>query len=118
MTAKIAIIVGATSTQGGGIIEFLAGNPDYKLRGFTRNTNSTTTLDLASKGVKVVQANLNNPGLLRVTFAGLYTVYSVIDILGIQAELENNAATAAAEERQGINIAQACLETPSLEHFI
>lgn len=105
MTAKIAIIVGATSTQGHGIIEFLTGNPDYKLRDFTRNTNSTTTLDLASKGVKVVQANLNNPGLLRVTFAGLYTVYSVIDILEIQAELENNAATAAAEERQGINIA-------------
>lgn len=36
----------------------------------------------------------------------------------MRAEFGDNAAAAAAEERQGINIAKACLETHGLEYFI
>lgn len=60
MAAKIIEIIDATGTQGGGIIDFLAGNPEYKLRGVTRNPNSAVALDLAAKGVKVVQADLED----------------------------------------------------------
>ncbi|KAL1873577.1 hypothetical protein Daus18300_003944 [Diaporthe australafricana] len=118
MSAKIFTIIGATGTQGGGIINFLSANPDYKLRGLTRNSNSAAALYLAARGVEVVQADLNDPASLRAAFAGSYAVYGVTDMPGMKAELGGNAAAVAAEERQGINIAQACLETPGLQHFI
>lgn len=118
MTAKIVTIVGATGIQGGGIIDFLPGNPDYKLRGLTRNSNSAVALDLAAKGVQLVQADLNGLASLCAAFAGSYAVYGVTDMPGMRAELGDNNAATAAEERQGINIAQAYLETPRLQHFI
>lgn len=118
MTTKIVTIVGATGTQGGGIIDFLAGNPDCKLRGLTRNHSSVAALDLRAKGVQVVQADLNDLASLRATFAGSYAVYGVTDMPGMRAEFGDNNAATAAEEKQGINIARACLETPDLEHFI
>lgn len=118
MTTKIITIVGATGAQGGGIIDFLAGNANYKLRGLTRNHNSVAALDLRAKGVQVVQADLNDLASLRAAFAGSYAVYGVTDMPGMRAELGDNSAATAAEEKQGINIARACLETPGLEHFI
>ncbi|KAH8787838.1 hypothetical protein F5883DRAFT_597600 [Diaporthe sp. PMI_573] len=118
MTAKIVTIVGAKGTQGGGIMHFLAGSTDYKLRGVTRNPNGAAALDLAAKGVEVVQADLNDLASLRAAFAGSYAVYGVTDMPGMRAELGDNNSATAAEERQGINIAKACLETPGLQHFI
>lgn len=111
-------MVGATGTQGGGIIDFLSGNPDYKLRGLSRNPNSAAALELAGKGVEVVQADLNDLASLHVAFAGSYAVYGVTDMPGLRAESRDNAGASEAEERQGINIAKACLETPGLQHFI
>jgi hypothetical protein len=118
MTAKTITVIGATGTQGGGIIDFLAGNPSYKLRGVTRNPKGAAAQALATKGVEVVQADLNDLRSLRAAFAGSYAVYGVTDMPGIRAELGDTDAAIAAETRQGINMAQACLETPSLQHFI
>lgn len=118
MASKTVTVVGATGTQGGGIIDFLAANSDYRLRGLTRNPNSAAALDLKARGVEVVQADLNDLGSLRASFAGSYAVYGVTDMPGLRSELGDNGAAAAAEERQGINIAQACIETPGLQHFI
>lgn len=118
MATKVFTVVGATGTQGGGIIDFLAANSDYKLRGITRYPDSAAALDLKARGVEVVQADLNDVASLRAVFAGSYAVYGVTDMPGIRAELGNNNAASAAEERQGIHIAQACLDTPGLQHFI
>lgn len=118
MTTKVFTVVGATGTQGSGIIDFLAANSDYKLRGVTRNPNSAAALDLKARGVEAIQANLNDLASLRAAFAGSYAVFGVTDMPGLRAELGDNNAAIAAEERQGINIAQACLDTPGLQHFI
>ncbi|KAG8156902.1 hypothetical protein KVR01_013315 [Diaporthe batatas] len=118
MTSKIITIVGATRTQVGGIIDFLVGNPEYKLRGLTRKPASASAQELKAKGVEVVKADLNDLNSLHAAFSGSYGVYGVTDMPGMRAELGDNDAAIAAEERQGINIAKACLETPGLQHFI
>ena len=118
MTQKLVTVVGATGLQGSAIITSLAANSEYKLRGLTRNPDSVAALRLRAKGVEIVQADLNYPASLRAAFAGSYAVYGVTDMPGMVVEGAGIDAAAAAEEKQGINIAQACLETPDLQHFI
>lgn len=114
---KLITVVGATGNQGCAVITALLGDPNYTLRGQTRNTQSWKAQELKSQGVEVVAADLNDLDSLKKAFVGSYAVYGVT---GITENLANNDLDAVVEVEAtwGKNIAQAAAETAGLQHFI
>lgn len=68
MFEKIVVVIGATGIQGGSVISTLLQDSIYKIRGITRNTNSAKSQLLASKGVEMVEADLNDEASLVKAF--------------------------------------------------
>jgi uncharacterized protein YbjT (DUF2867 family) len=62
MSTKVIIVTGATGKQGGAFVnEFLAsGATGHTLVAITRNPESKAAKHLEERGVKVVQADLND----------------------------------------------------------
>ena len=118
MSAKIATILGATGNQGAGVLSaLLQGAIKYHIRAITRRPESDAAKSLRTKGVEVVQADLNNPDSLRAAFAGSHVVFAVTDFFETFAA--NGPVEAMdIEAQQGINVAKAAAVTASLEHFI
>ncbi|KAI1332122.1 hypothetical protein F5Y16DRAFT_214195 [Xylariaceae sp. FL0255] len=114
---KLVTVVGATGLQGQAVIAALKDDPNYTLRGLTRNTAGKGANKLRSQGVEVVQAEADDVNSLKAAFASSSVVYAVtgIDELLALGDLEKAATY---ETRRGINIAQAVHETESVEHFI
>ncbi|GCB22902.1 NmrA-like family domain-containing protein 1 [Aspergillus awamori] len=114
---KIVAIVGATGTQGGAVISALEGNPSFQIRALTRNTNSEKAKDLASRGIEVVAADLNDESSLVKAFANVSIIYAVTNFFEPFATVGPEAAMEI-EYQQGVNLAQAASQTPSLELYI
>ncbi|KAI1424389.1 hypothetical protein F5Y12DRAFT_453366 [Xylaria sp. FL1777] len=114
---KLITIVGATGNQGRAVITALAGDPNYTLRGLTRNVQSQAAQKLKSQGVEIVAADLDDLSSLKAAFAGSYAVYGVT---GIKESLANYdlVTLEKVEEIWGTNIAQAAAETVGLQHLI
>ncbi|KAF2964942.1 hypothetical protein GQX73_g8641 [Xylaria multiplex] len=114
---KLVTVVGATGNQGRAVITALAGDPNYTLRGLTRNLESQAAQELRTQDVEVVEADLDNLASLKAAFAGSYAVYGVTGIDGLLAA--NDLPTVEKiEEAWGRNIAQAAAETAGLQHFV
>ncbi|KAJ8132068.1 hypothetical protein O1611_g1556 [Lasiodiplodia mahajangana] len=114
---KLVTVVGATGNQGRAVIDALISDPNYALRGLTRNIEGKGAQQLKSQGVEVVTASLDDLASLKAAFAGSYAVYGVT---GIDDLLANHDLTTVEkiEETWGQNIAQAAAETVGLQHFI
>ena len=137
MVQKLLTVVGGTGTQGLSLINAALKDGHYKIRGLTRNPLSEKGKDLSARGVEVVKADLNdeqslirafevrnilqNLGERRAKFfihaQGSIAIYGVTDFF---EPFANNGPEKAVEIEvaQGINIAKAASQTPSLEHFI
>jgi uncharacterized protein YbjT (DUF2867 family) len=115
--SKIIAIVGATGTQGGSIIAALENNPAYKIRALTRNPNSDKAKALASRGVEVVAADVNDEASLVKAFDGTSVVFAVTDFFEPFARVGAETAMDI-EYQQGINLARAAAQTASLELYI
>ncbi|KAK5630937.1 hypothetical protein RRF57_006652 [Xylaria bambusicola] len=114
---KLITIVGATGNQGHAVVTALIGDPNYSLRGLTRNVHSQNAQKLKSQGVEMVAADLNDLDSLKAAFAGSYAVYGVTEIK--ESLTDNDLETLInAEATWGKNIAQAAAETAGLQHFI
>ncbi|PNS15605.1 hypothetical protein CAC42_864 [Sphaceloma murrayae] len=78
--AKLLVVVGATGQQGRSIIQSVLEDPQlnklYTIRGTTRNVDSNKAQALASKGIEIVQANVDDPESLRKAFSGADVVYA------------------------------------------
>ncbi|KAI3339887.1 hypothetical protein F4824DRAFT_455058 [Ustulina deusta] len=115
--ARLVTVVGATGTQGRAVITALAGDPNYTLRGLTRNLQSRAAQELRSQGVEVVAADLDNLASLKAAFAGSHAVYGVTGVDESLAKYDL-VTLEKVEETWGKNIAQAAAETVGLQHFI
>lgn len=104
MPKHIVTIFGATGTQGGSVVKRILSTPSlaqkFSLRGITRNTSSNNAKSLASQGVEVVSADLNNPSSLDKAVQGSYAVFAVTNYW--------ETGSAETEIRQGKAIADAC----------
>ncbi|WYZ36902.1 hypothetical protein EsH8_II_000408 [Colletotrichum jinshuiense] len=115
--SKIITVVGATGIQGGSVVRALLENPNYSIRAITRNAKSDAAVSLASRGVEMVEADINNVGSLRAAFAGSYAIFAVtnffetVPTLGIEKSME-------IETRLGTNLADAAAATKSLVHYV
>lgn len=58
--SKLAVVVGATGTQGGSVVQAFLESGRYQVRGLTRNTNGIKARELGAQGVEVVRADLND----------------------------------------------------------
>lgn len=58
--SKPAVVVGATGTQGGSVVQTLLQSKLYRVRGLTRNVDSPKARKLAQQGVEMVAADLND----------------------------------------------------------
>ncbi|KAF2240370.1 NAD(P)-binding protein [Trematosphaeria pertusa] len=74
---KLICVIGATGNQGGSVARRFAQDPDYKVRGITRNPSSEAAQALVSEGIDVVAADLDDPPSLAAAFEGANLIFSV-----------------------------------------
>lgn len=76
---KIIAVVGATGSQGGGLVRAILDDKDgeFTARAITRNVNSDKAKELAQLGAEVVPGNVDDIESLKQAFEGAYGVYCV-----------------------------------------
>ncbi|PTB34959.1 uncharacterized protein TrAFT101_006364 [Trichoderma asperellum] len=116
MTRQITVI-GATGIQGGSVIRALLKDTTYSLTAITRNKSSDMAKKLASDGVRIIEADLDDVASLQVAFAGTSIIFASTNFFELFVKRGNEEAIEI-ETRQGINIAKAAAATPTLEHFV
>ena len=114
---KLFVVVGATGGQGGSIIKTLLGNPEWRLRGITRDLTSPQSQKLISQGVEMVVANLDDISSLQKAFSGAHAIFAVTNFPGLLLKMGTEEAMHC-EHAQGKNMARAACQTPDLEHYI
>lgn len=74
---KIIAVVGATGAQGGGLVRAIVKEPaaGFTVRALTRDANSDKAKTLASLGVEVVAADLDDAESLKLAFAGCHGAF-------------------------------------------
>ncbi|EON61061.1 hypothetical protein W97_00272 [Coniosporium apollinis CBS 100218] len=119
---KLIVIVGITGNQGGSVASRFLSDPRYHIRGLTRNPCSPSARALASKGVEIIPADLDDVATLIPAFRGANLIFSVTnywepffrpDCRAKAAELGMSCRKYAyeVEVRQGRNIADAVATT-------
>lgn len=73
----VFVVLGATGSQGGSVIDALLPEGKYTLRAVTRDPSSDKAKALAAKGVEVVKGDVNDPESLKKAFQGAWGVFSV-----------------------------------------
>ena len=97
---KIIAVLGATGAQGGGLVHAILNDPEseFSVRAITRNPDSENAQKLASMGVEVVTADVDNPESLKKAFDGAYGAYCVTSFWEhMSPEKETKQAKALAE---------------------
>lgn len=76
---KIIAVLGATGSQGGGLVRAILADPNggFAVRALTRNVNSDKAKELAKLGAEVVAADVDDPASLEKAFQGCYGAYCV-----------------------------------------
>jgi uncharacterized protein YbjT (DUF2867 family) len=117
MPQKIVTVVGATGQQGKAVIAAFADNPEYHIRGTTRNTNSAAAKALALQGIEVIKADTSDLYSLKAAFQGSRIIFGVTDywtLFPIHGPIKSKEI----ELEQAKNLAKAASATPTLEHYI
>lgn len=76
---KIIAVMGATGSQGGGVVRAIQSDPSggFKARAITRDANSDKAKALKDLGAEVVTADIDDEASLKKAFAGAYGAYCV-----------------------------------------
>ncbi len=76
---KIIAVLGATGSQGGGLVRAILNDPDSEFipRALTRDASSDKAQALRDQGAEVVEADVDDVESLKQAFDGAYGVYAV-----------------------------------------
>ncbi|TGJ81569.1 hypothetical protein E0Z10_g7191 [Xylaria hypoxylon] len=74
---KLICVIGVTGNQGGSVAQRFLKDPNYKVRGLTRDPASEKARQLAAQGIEIVQAELNDVQSLVDAFKGASLIFSV-----------------------------------------
>ncbi|KAH7311512.1 hypothetical protein B0I35DRAFT_438215 [Stachybotrys elegans] len=136
MTKKLITILGITGTQGGSVATRFLANPEWRVRGLTRNPGSDKAKAWASKGVEIFKGDHDHLDSLKTAFRGAHAIFAVTDWAGNYSRVSQNKtlqdeAQAAGrspeeyagdlEKAQGITIARAASDPcvlATLERYI
>ena len=77
MAKQIIAVMGATGTQGGGVVEELLNRQRFTVRALTRNPNSDKAKALQNKGCEVVQGDFTKPETLQPAFKDTHGAFVV-----------------------------------------
>lgn len=112
-TKKLITVFGATGNQGGSVIQTILNtsslNSKYSLRGITRDTAKPAAKELASQGVDVVRADLDDPASLKKAIDGSHGVFAVTNFW--------ESMDGSKETQQGRNIVDASIST-GVNHLV
>lgn len=114
---KLLVIVGATGGQGGSVLRALLADPEWSIRGVTRDLGGAQAKELTSQGVEMVAGDLNDFDSVKAAFAGATAIYGVTNFPGLLATMGIEEAFQT-EYKQGLNMARAASEIPELEHYV
>jgi len=100
-------VVGATGTQGGGLVRAILGDSSssFAVRALTRNFESEKALELAKLGAEVVKADLDSGPSVRAAFDGAFGAFCVTSFFEHfvpEKELVQAAAMAQAAQQAGL----------------
>lgn len=125
---KLIVVLGATGQQGGSVVETFLEQPQWKVRGLTRNTASSKAKALAERGVETVSADLNDKSSLEAAFVGAQAIFIVSDYWGIFGTIASTAGpdqseslnlqAARIEKQQLVNALDTAAQVPSLERLV
>ncbi|KAE8146464.1 hypothetical protein BDV25DRAFT_162370 [Aspergillus avenaceus] len=128
MASKLLVVVGATGNQGGSVIKSFLDDPNWRIRGLTRNTTSESAAALQAQGVEVVKADLDGVASLETAFQGATAIFSVTDFwsayfrmaqdTSARHEQPANKRAYQYELQQGKNVFDAAAKVTTLERFI
>ena len=93
---KIIAVVGATGSQGGGLVNAILNDAsgEYQARAITRDVNSEKAQALAAAGAEVVAGDLDDQESIERAFKGAYGAYCVTFFWAhFSTEKENQHAT-------------------------
>jgi uncharacterized protein YbjT (DUF2867 family) len=100
---KIILVAGATGKQGSAVIRHLQ-EKGWKIRALTRNSNSKAAQGMTSKGIDVIQGNMNDLQSLEKAMDNAYGVFSVQDfwIVGVKEEIQQGKNMADTAKKAGV----------------
>ena len=104
---KTIAVIGATGTQGGGLVRAIVTDPEgrFAARAITRKTDSDKARALAATGAEVVAGDADDPASLKRAFAGAYGAFLVTNFwehFSPERELKQAAAMARATKAAGV----------------
>ena len=104
---KIIAVVGATGSQGGGLVRAILGDTSgaFAVRALTRDPDSEKAQELAKLGAEVVKADLDSGPTLRAAFEGAFGAFCVTfywEHFVPEKELVQAAAMAQAAQQNGL----------------
>ena len=104
---KIIAVMGATVSQGGGLVRSILGDPsgEFAVRAVTRDAASDKARELAKLGAEVVEADVDDVESLKKAFAGAYGAYCVTffwEHFSPEKELAHIRAMATAAKDEGL----------------
>ncbi|KAF4628767.1 hypothetical protein G7Y89_g9383 [Cudoniella acicularis] len=126
--SKLIVVIGITGIQGDSVATLFSTLAGWKVRGITRNLSSASAQSWISKGVELVQGDLNDPSSLERAFAGAHVIFSVTNFFdpffnpATKSRLREgqniNQYCYEVELQQGKNIADAAANVQGLERLI
>jgi nucleoside-diphosphate-sugar epimerase len=76
---KLLVVVGATGTQGGSVVQAFLNDPEWRIRGLTRNVSGSRAKQLSAQGVEMVAMDLDDLDSIARAFSGANVIYGVTD---------------------------------------
>src|SRR5262249_27236574 len=105
MASPVIAVLGGTGAQGGGVVDALLRQGQFRVRVAVRNPASDAAKALARRGVELVRGDLLDVGSLRPVFEGAYGVYAVTnfwDPAQMQSETAIGTAVVKAARSHGV----------------
>jgi len=120
MSKKLIAVVGATGSQGGGLVQAILEDPsgEFAVRALTRDPESAKSKELAAAGAEVVAADLDDEVSVRAAFEGVYGAYVVTNYWAPRTPEEAAARTAAEMELAQAESAARAAREAGVQHVI
>ena len=117
---KIIAVVGATGVQGGGLVRAILADPDgpFSARALTRSAGSDRARALASQGVEVIEADLDDETSVRKAFDGAYGAFVVTNFWAQRTPEQERVRTRAEMELDQAAAAARAAKDTELRHVV
>ena len=117
---KLIAVVGATGSQGGGLVRAILEDPshEFRVRALTRSAGSAKARELADAGAEVVEADLEDGPSMRRAFEGADGAFIVTNYWAERTPEEEAARTRAAMELTQADTAALAAKQAGVGHVV